>query len=289
MIAAVLCVGPSELAEQAFPPAVADPVTGAAQATVIVLEAGLSDLDLGVSTGETARPWTAVAADMDRFNTQLRPACDYAALGRPLTGHINTGYLVVVSPDGHTLASGSTDQTVRLWCVTDPAYLTSLGHLTGHTNAVHAGAFSPDGHTLASGSLDRTVRPGALVRVGEERFEWTLTVRGRLAEPPTRSYVFDRAVRQSSSPPLAASDVALGSVRCREARFPGAGTSRWGHPVVVFRRHDQSPVGSDTAEHVDLHELRDRVAGFGLVHVPRAPLGDTHRNGLLSRGIRKNG
>jgi WD40 repeat protein len=36
-------------------------------------------------------------------------------LGQPLTGHTNAVYSVAFSPDGHTLATGSTDYTVRLW------------------------------------------------------------------------------------------------------------------------------------------------------------------------------
>jgi WD40 repeat protein len=36
-------------------------------------------------------------------------------LGAPLTGHTNAVFLVAFSPDGHTLATGSADWTVRLW------------------------------------------------------------------------------------------------------------------------------------------------------------------------------
>lgn len=79
----------------------ADPATGEAQAAVIALEAALSDLDLGLSTGQTARPWAAVAADMDRFNTKLRPACDYAAQGVVLPGLLRELHTLYVTDPEH--------------------------------------------------------------------------------------------------------------------------------------------------------------------------------------------
>ncbi|WTX14837.1 hypothetical protein OG303_23515 [Streptomyces sp. NBC_00005] len=61
--------------------------------------------------------------------------------------------------DSRTLASGSADDTIRLWNVTDPRHVTRLGApLTGHGGPVNVLTYSPDGHTLASGSDDVSVR-----------------------------------------------------------------------------------------------------------------------------------
>ena len=72
-----------------------------------------------------------------------------------LTGHTGWVSSVAFSPDGETLASGSRDETIRLW---DVPTGTEIQVLTGHTSWVLSVAFSPDGQTLASGSWDNTVR-----------------------------------------------------------------------------------------------------------------------------------
>ena len=60
------------------------------------------------------------------------------------------------SPDGEWLASGSDDQTIRLWELSDPGAEPRV--LRGHEDWVRSVAYSPDGERLASGSDDRTIR-----------------------------------------------------------------------------------------------------------------------------------
>ena len=59
------------------------------------------------------------------------------------------------SPDGRRLASGSSDQTVKVW---DAASGQCLLTLPGHQGWVQACAWSPDGRRLASGSDDNTMK-----------------------------------------------------------------------------------------------------------------------------------
>ncbi|MGH3711260.1 MAG: WD40 repeat domain-containing protein, partial [Pseudonocardiaceae bacterium] len=58
-----------------------------------------------------------------------------------------------------TLATTSTDRTIRLWDLSNRDQPHPLGTpLTGHTNTVNGVAFAPDGRTLATTSADQTIR-----------------------------------------------------------------------------------------------------------------------------------
>lgn len=76
-------------------------------------------------------------------------------LAQTLTGHSNWVMSVAFSPSGKTIASGSFDNTIKLWDATSGILQQTLA---GHGEAVFEVAFSPDGKTIASGSRDNTVK-----------------------------------------------------------------------------------------------------------------------------------
>jgi WD40 repeat protein len=66
----------------------------------------------------------------------------------PVNGHTCGVYSVAFSPDGKYVASGSDDETVRLWGTQTGASIGSP--LRGHSEQVNSVVFSPDGKVIAS-------------------------------------------------------------------------------------------------------------------------------------------
>ncbi|MBV9125995.1 MAG: hypothetical protein JO112_21800, partial [Planctomycetes bacterium] len=90
------------------------------------------------------------------------PAADEPALSErvvaTLKGHQEMIYAVAFSPDGKYVATGSFDQTLKLWEAATGKEIKTFAGPAGHQKAILAVAFSPDGQSLASGSQDNTVK-----------------------------------------------------------------------------------------------------------------------------------
>ncbi|MEO0986590.1 MAG: TIR domain-containing protein [Cyanobacteria bacterium J06639_14] len=71
-----------------------------------------------------------------------------------LEGHGDAVNSISFSPDGQTLASASSDSTIKLWTLQGEELIT----LEGHSDWVTQVRFSPDGQTLVSASGDGTVK-----------------------------------------------------------------------------------------------------------------------------------
>jgi WD40 repeat protein/tRNA A-37 threonylcarbamoyl transferase component Bud32 len=90
-----------------------------------------------------------------------------------LKGHGSMVHAIAISPDGQLVASGSNDNTVKLWQIATGKLVRTLGGwFSGHSSMVNAIAFSPDGDLLATGSWDDTIK---LWQVSTGKELYTLT------------------------------------------------------------------------------------------------------------------
>ncbi len=81
----------------------------------------------------------------------MRPGITLAVL----RGHEGPIAAMALGPDGHTLATGSDDRTVRLWNLSATS---AIPELHDRESSIAALALSPDGRLLATGGAPEGLR-----------------------------------------------------------------------------------------------------------------------------------
>jgi tricorn protease-like protein len=112
-----------------------------------------------VSAGQKVKALDPSIWERDKANTQMLVTANlsrfvYGVQEKNRFAHSSIVLSVAFSPDGKTIATGSFDNTVKLWNLEGK----ELQTFKGHSNSVLSVAFSPDGKTIASGSKDNTVK-----------------------------------------------------------------------------------------------------------------------------------
>lgn len=110
----------------------------------------------GITYAPDGRCWACIFTH--RGGTRSVVCVSDALTGRVLVrlvGHDHSVECVAFTSDGQSVATGSFDQTIRLW---DANTGNCKMVLHGHEQTVTSVAFSPDGRWLVSASFDRTLR-----------------------------------------------------------------------------------------------------------------------------------
>jgi tricorn protease-like protein len=111
----------------------------------------------GVAQAVTqAAPATTIAtAPTNIAQSATRTPTYTPTLLPPFVGHRDSIQSVAYSPDGKFIASGSNDDSIRIW---DAATGKVLHTLTGFVGAIWTVTYSPDGKFIASAGVDGAVR-----------------------------------------------------------------------------------------------------------------------------------
>ncbi len=157
---------------------------------VLLLAADAHGLRRAVYHPATRRLLSAAMVEQARLRTIGKNLTNSA-----LRGHSGTLHALAFSPDGHLMATGSSDRSARIWG--DEGRVTAI--LRPHSGRVTSIAFRPDGLEIATASWDKRIRVWGLdgklraTLVGHEGPVWSIAY-----SPDGRSLVSasaDRSVR----------------------------------------------------------------------------------------------
>jgi WD40 repeat protein len=116
--------------------------------------AKLEPSQLPISSASMIAPIVAVAPAMPTPVVTMRSALPDFVLARTLKGHSGWVTTMAFSPDGQRLATGSWDQTVKLWEVSTGEQVSTVAKKNKEIQAL---AFSRDGRWLATENSSNTV------------------------------------------------------------------------------------------------------------------------------------
>ena len=110
---------------------------------------------VNVNAARNDRTTPLLVATRRRHRGVVWALVDAGATVERLTGHGGSVWCVAWSPDGRRVATGSGDETARIWDATTGEVVRAL---EGHLGWVQSVAWSPDGRRVATGSRDNTAR-----------------------------------------------------------------------------------------------------------------------------------